>query len=397
LAALERKKIDTEYREIKSQITKLETLLRSKRKMLGLVSEELEEVKEKFGDRRKTQLAKLSTKTKASLTLTTTDLTPQKTIWISMTKNGLVSRTLENKLPRLSGKGAPVSIIKASTRDTLYLVTENGLAAAIPTHEVPETKKTLEGIPFHEISALTPDDQLACMLAVPPRFDKKNKLPGFDDWFFITCTRNGMLKKSKLTELPGASADAFLMLKVNNKDRLASIRLTNGEKEIILVTAQGMAIRFKENDIRPMGLVAAGVMGIKLKSEDQVIGMDVLPQDGELLLVLSNGYGRRNRMNQYPIQGRYGQGVQAWKLPQDAQISGMALGRGTLRISLFLKKLLPKTVRLDEAPIQGRTARGRPLLKLKPGDEVTFISSPLELPKISASNQKRSRGKRRKN
>ncbi len=391
LAALERKKIDIEHREVKTKIKELESLLHSKQKMLNLVSEELDKVKEKFGDRRKTQLVKISPKTKASLTLTTTDLTPQKTTWISLTGDGLVSRTVENKLPRLSGKGAPELIVKASTRDTLYLVAENGLAAAIPAHEVPESDKTLQGTPFHDISALTAEHKIVCMLALPPRTDKINPLPGFDDWFFISITCNGMLKKSRISDLPGASAETFMMVKVNNNDRLIGIRLTNGGNEIILATAQGMAIRFEEIDIRPMGLVAAGVMGIKLKSEDQVIGMEILPQEGELFLILSNGYARRNKITQYPIQGRYGQGVQAWKLPPDAQISGLAVGRGTLRTTLFLKKLLPKTFRLDDAPIQGRTASGKSLLELKPGDEVTHISTPWELPNLTTASLKKRR------
>jgi len=152
-----------------------------------------------------------------------------------------------------------------------------------------------------------------------------------------------------------------------------------------------MAIRFEEIDIRPMGLVAAGVMGIKLKSEDQVIGMEILPQEGELFLVLSNGIARRNKITQYPIQGRYGQGVQAWKLPPEVQISGLAFGRGTLRTTLFLKKLLPKTFRLDDAPIQGRTASGKSLLDLKPGDEVTHISTPWELPNLTVASLKKGR------
>jgi DNA gyrase subunit A len=396
LAALERKKIDIEHREIKTKIKDLESLLRSKRKMLGLASQELEKVKEKFGDRRKTQLVRLSAKTKASLTLTTTDLTPQKTIWISLTKDGQISRTLENKLPRLSGKSAPELIIKASTRDTLYLIAENGMAAAIPAHEVPETTNTLEGIPYHKISALTDGVKVTCLLAVPQRNDRKNTLPGFDDWFFITATCNGMLKKSKLSDLPGASADTFTMVKVNEGDKLIGLRLTNGENEIILVTALGMAIRFNENDIRPMGLVAAGVMGIKLKPHDRVIGIEGLPQEGELFLILSNGYARRNKISDYPVQGRYGQGVQAWKLMPDTQIAGLAFGRGTSRTTLFLKKLLPKTVRLDDAPIQGRTAQGKRLLELKPGDKITHVATPLELLKITAASQKKRKGRIKK-
>jgi DNA gyrase subunit A len=140
LAALERKKIDQEYREVKKRIREIEALLRSPRKMRQLVSDELQAVKEKYGDRRKTHIVKLSAKDSKRFVLTTTDLTPQKTIWISVTKNGLVSRTRENKMPRLRGKEAPGWIIRANTRDNLYMVTEMGTESAIPMHEIKESQ-----------------------------------------------------------------------------------------------------------------------------------------------------------------------------------------------------------------------------------------------------------------
>lgn len=387
LSALERKKLDQEFRQVLARIKHLESLLKSDRKLRSLVSDELQEIKDRFSDRRRTQIIRLGAKAKKKRSLTTTDLTPEKSIWILLLNNGLISRTEDNKLPRISGNEAPRLIIRGSTRDTLYIVLENGQTAAIPTHEVPEVEKASEGVPFNEISVFGEKDQVAALFTISPRTLQNNALPGFDEWFILTTTSSGMVKKSSLTSLPGISAEPFQLVKVNDNDRLISVRLTNGDNEILLVSSSGMAIRFKESDIRPMGLVAAGVMGMKLKPDDEVIGAEDLPQDGEVFLVTTEGRAKRIAIEQFPIQGRYGQGVVAWKLKNDAKLAGMTIGKGTQRATLALQRLLPKAIRLDEVPIQGRTAQGRPILELKPGDNVISLSVPWDVPRPDLINK----------
>lgn len=307
-----------------------------------------------------------------------------------MTEKGLISRTIENKLPRLSGSEAPHWIIKASTRDTLYIVLENGKTAAMPAHEVPEAEKATEGVPFHEVSALQSRDKIAGIFTIPPRTTQKKSLPGFDDWFILTATRKGLVKKSLISSLPGASAEPFILVKVNDDDKLIGVRLTNGDNEIILASTLGMSIRFKEFDIRPMGLVAAGVMGMKLRDEDEVIALDVITQQGEVFLVTSDGRAKRIVPGQFPEQGRYGQGVVAWKLPDNSKLVGMVIGKGTHKAALILNKLLPKAIRLDEAPVQGRTAHGKEIIQLKPGDHVISLCVPWDVPRLETiKNRKR--------
>ena len=381
LAALERKKIDLEYREIKKRIREIEALLRSPRKMRQLVSDELQAVKEKYADRRKTHIVKLSAKDSKRFVLTTTDLTPEKTVWISVTKDGLVSRTRENKMPRLSGKEAPGWIIRANTRDTLYLVTEKGTAAAFPMHAIPESDTTRDGAALTKVSALKEDDKLAALFALPVQKRKDTQPISLGDWYVLTITEQGLVKKSALSELPGASADTFTLVRVNKDDKLINLRLSSGGDEVLMGTAHGMAIRFSEAAVRPMGLVAAGVMGLKLQDGDEVVGMDLLPQAGEVFLISSDGHAKRVIPKQFPKQGRYGQGVVAWKLPGDARVVGMCVGKGTQKASLHLSRLLPKAIRLDDAPIQGRTARGKIIVDLKTGEQIKELTVPWDVPR----------------
>jgi DNA gyrase subunit A len=137
------------------------------------------------------------------------------------------------------------------------------------------------------------------------------------------------------------------LVRINQGDRLGWLQLTNGQNEVLLVTNNGMAIRFSEEEVRPMGLVAAGVMGIRLQGDDLVAGMELLPKQGDVFMITDAGRARRVETNQFPKQGRYGQGVVAWKLAAREKIIGMTIGKGTIRGTVFLKKLLPKVIRLD--------------------------------------------------
>ncbi|OGO41045.1 MAG: DNA gyrase subunit A [Chloroflexi bacterium RBG_16_58_14] len=372
LAALERKKIDIEYKEIQALIKELEALLLSPKKMRGLLISELVAVKEAFGDRRRSQIVVLKDgATKKSL-LTTTDLTPDKYTWVAVSPNNLISRTHEDELPRQSGTEAPHWLLRANTRDTLYLVNEQGEAAALPVHSVPEADKVQEGVPLHKVSALKTEDKLAVLFALPPKGERP------DEGYVLTASRQGMVKKSPLSDVPGPSANTFTLVRVNDGDRLGWLRLTDGNAEVLLLTAQGMAIRFSEEEVRPMGLVAGGVMGIRLGSTDEVVGMDILPQPGEVFMLASDGSAKRVEISQLPKQGRYGQGVLAWKLSLKVKAVGMVVGKGTARATLFMAKLAPKVVRLDEAPLQGRTARGKVIQVVKPGDQITQLMVPIE-------------------
>lgn len=375
LSSLERKKIEEEYKGVRVSIKELQGILRSARKMRQIVADELNAVKEAFGDPRRTHIVQLEEgETKASL-LTAIDLVPEEFVWVMMTEEGLISRTMEDKQPRLSGRDVANLLVKVNTRDTLYLVAENGEAAAIPMHLLPKVEKPSEGIPFHNLSPLTPSHTLAALFTAPP---KEERLTGH---FVLTVSRLGMVKKSAFEELPGPTAQPFVFVKINQDDRLGWVTLTDGKSDILLATQYGMAIRFSEDDVRPMGLVAAGVMGIKLQAGDGVVGLQLVPKRGEILMVASDGSGKRVTASQFPRQGRYGQGVIAWRLPTNVDLVGIVVGKRTTRFTIHLSELASKTCRFDDAVRQGRAARGKPILELKAGDQVIGLTVPWAIPR----------------
>ncbi len=380
ISGLERQKIELEYKEVSKTIKELESLLKSPRKMRQVVSEELNGIKETFGDQRRTQVVQLEQgETKAAM-LIASDLVPDESVWVMISPDGKISRTMEDKQPRLSGRDIAQILVKAKTRDTLYLVAVNGEAAAIPMHVLPSAIKPSDGVPFHTISPLTNQHELVAAFSLPPRDERGN------DMYLFTTTYQGMVKKSPLSEIPGPTAQTFTMVKVNDGDELGWYHLTNGKDEVLLVTANGMAIRFSEGEVRGMGLPSAGVMGIKLQQGDYLVGVTLIPASDDILLLATDGTAKRLDPKQFPRQGRYGQGVIAWKLPDDVQVAGVASGKGTRRLTIDFAKMAPKFVRIDEAPQQGRSARGKLILDIKAGDRVTGLIVPREFPRPVAKS-----------
>jgi DNA gyrase subunit A len=371
LAALERRKIETEYKEVSALIKELTKLLKSPKLMRGLVADELLKVKAQYADRRRTQIIDLSKNGKAAKSLTASDILPQQQIWIGVTDDGLVSRTVDEKEPKHSGNDAPRWLVKASTSDTVYFVAKSGRAAAVAVHVIPQAEKLTQGAMFHRVSPLQETDSLAAVFALPSR---KSDLP--EEICVITTTRFGMIKKSLISELPGPSAQTFALVRVNEGDRLIEVGLTdNKKKEILLVTANGMAIRFKEDDVRPMGLVAAGVNGMKLDDNDEVVGMEILPAAGELFLLTNDGKAKRVEEKDFPAQGRYGKGVIAWELHAKEKLVGVVSDKPNHMATIHLSKGAPKSTRLDAVAVRKRAAtKGDVVVEVKPGEEVVSVN-----------------------
>jgi len=393
LAALERKKIETEYKEMIALIKELTKLLKSPKLMRDVVADELLKVKAQYADRRRTQIVDISKNGKTAKSLTASDMLPQQQIWIGVTDDGLVSRTADEKEPKHSGNDAPRWLVKASTSDTVYFVAKSGRAAAVAVHVIPQAEKLTQGAMFHRVSPLQDTDSLAAVFALPSR---KSALP--EETCVLTTTKWGMIKKTLIGELPGPSAQTFTLVRVNEGDRLIEVGLTdNKKKEILLVTAQGMAIRFKEDDVRPMGLVAAGVNGMKLDDKDEVVGMEILPSAGELFLLTNDGKAKRVDEKDFPKQGRYGKGVIAWELSGKTKLVGVVSDKPNHMATIHLSKGAPKSTRLDAAGLRKRAAtKGDVVVEVKPGEEAVSVNVAWtvdkfvegEKPKTSSSKRK---------
>ncbi len=391
LAALERKKIEEEYKELLLEIKGLETLLRSPVKMRQMVADELKLVKQAYGDRRRTQIVRLKAGEELSTPLhSPSGFVEQKTVWISVTPEGLVSRSHDEKPPRPSGTAAPRWSLPASTRDILYLAAVTGETAAVFVHTLSEAETPEGGVPLHKACSLPEGSQIASLFTLPPKDERP------EDSYILTITRQGLVKKTAAADLGGPAAKPYTLVKVNDGDALVGVRLTDGKREVLIITADGMAIRFPEDEVRSMGLVAAGVGGIKLQGRDEVVAMEIVPEKGSILFVASDGKAKRVPVDQFPAQGRYGQGVLAWKLPRTTQVVGTAIGKAAARITLHLEKLAPKSFRLDEAPEGSRTSVGKSVIELKPGDRILALTLLAEQPGAAVIEEKPHRSSARK-
>ncbi|RIK48218.1 MAG: DNA gyrase subunit A [Chloroflexi bacterium] len=390
LAALERKKIETEYKEVTATIAELTKLLKTPKLMRGVAADELQKVKAAYGDRRRTQIVSVKEGAKAGAAITASQL-PHASVWIGVTDDGLVSRTADEKQPRHSGNDAPRFLVKASTTDTVYFVSKLGKAAAVAAHLIPEAGKMSQGIAYFKVSPLSDTDTLAAVFALPA-----NKSSLGEEICVLTATRFGMIKKSLVTELPGPSSQTFALVKVNEGDKLNTVAITDGKKEILLVTSSGMAIRFKEDDVRPMGLVAAGVNGMKLEDKDEVIGAEILPAEGDIFLLTNDGKAKRVDQKDFPVQGRYGKGVVAWDLPGKSQLAAVASGKANHVATIHMSKGAPKSTRLDAAGLRKRASvKGDVVVEVKPGETVTALAAGWALESYVKVETPKKEGKRR--
>ncbi len=389
LAALERRKIEEEYKEKVATIKRLEGLLASPKKMREVIAEELRAIRDKYADRRRTQIVKAGELERP--TLTTADLTPQHDTWVTVLQNGLVARTPAGKQARLAAGEAPLAVLAASSRDLLYFVTLKGRAATVPVHALPEKEDPADGMPWSSLSALDTNARVVAVVAVSPEVARRaaattellrangaengnSGAPAPLGAYLALATAGGMVKKTSVADLPGPSAQAFNVINVAEDDHVVGARLTTGRDELLLVTALGRAIRFKDEEVRPMGLAAAGVMGIKPGDhDDRVVAMDVVAPKADVFMLTDLGMGKRTPVKDFPTQGRYGVGVTAAALAGKQRLVAMAIGDPADRLTVVTSKTGGKTLKLEAAGRRGRAARGSQIVKLKDGETVVRV------------------------
>jgi DNA gyrase subunit A len=381
LASLERKKIDNEYKQLQVRIKELQSLLRSGKKLRGLISTELEDLKERYGDRRRTLIAQTSGSKKGPV-LTASDLAPDKETWVVVSAEGMIFRTPSARLPAMSGRSAPRLIVGANTRDLLYLFEKDGSAAVVPVHTVPESDDARGGKQFYGVTPLGTNSELVAGVAVSPALVGGDE--GIATLFFATT--NGMVKRTDLAALPGPSAHPFEAIKVAEDDGLGWVQLTHGQDEVILISRVGMAIRFSEEEVRPMGLAAAGVMGMKLEEvDDRLVGMGVAVDKQELLVLTEDGQGKLSPLKDYPRQGRYGKGVITWKSTKDVKLAGAAIGEAKDRAVIRFARSAPRSLRFGDAPKRVRASAGKLLFELGTGNRITGVDPALPRPDVDSS------------
>lgn len=365
LAQLERKKIEQEYRELVQLIKELLALLRSPAKQRQVVGDELKEIRTKYADRRKTQIVNLKKGKAAADLLTVKDVTPVESVWVVMDEQGRIGKINAEKPPRMSGRDAPVFAMRTDSHQTLYLVGQDGQAAAVSVQSVPEIVNPGEGSHYSSISPLRTTNLPASVFYLPAA--------DLQELFVLTITRQGLIKKTLATELKGPSSDLFTLVKVNEGDELADVLLVTEKAHYLVVTRSGMAIRFEGSEVRPMGLLAAGVNAIKLSAGDEVAGMIEIARKGDVVLVASNGAGWRVEPDGFPLQGRYGQGVIGCRMADGVGLIGVVFGKKNFQYTLHLKKAAAKTCRVDDIGYTKRAGKSEQILQLAAGDRVERI------------------------
>ncbi|OGZ69400.1 MAG: DNA gyrase subunit A [Candidatus Staskawiczbacteria bacterium RIFCSPHIGHO2_12_FULL_38_11] len=387
LAGLERKKIEDELKAILETIKELTAILKSPEKLKTIIKKELQEMKEKFGDKRRTKVIKQKLGE-----ITEIDLVPLEDTMVTLTTGGYIKRInpATYKIQKRGGKGIMgmktmqddivEHFLFASTHDNLMFFTDSGKVFQTQVYEIPEGTRVARGRGLMNFLETSTDEKVLSL--VPVSKDKNAEIS--QEKYLVMVTKNGRIKKTALEEFDNVRKSGIIAIKLEKGDLVKKVVKTSGQDDIILTTKGGIAIRFKEKDIRPMGRAAAGVKGIRLKKGDEVIGMDVISenakqQDGKaskqfLLVVMENGYGKRTDIAQYKVQGRGGSGMKTAKITSKTgnMIISFMLDDSKDDEDLIVISQKGQVIRTATKSISllGRATQGIRIMRLEDGDKV---------------------------
>jgi len=381
LARLEREKIEAEYKEKQGRIRELEDLLAHPKKILKVIREELQELKAKYGDARRTFMAD-----RARGALTVEDLMPDQPVWVTITAGGRILRMPLRGGPAWPHGDRPMALVRGSTRGAVVLFTDRGTAAGVAVHRIPEGE---EGIPILDLVALPEGETVVAALPMPRRIDANGAGP-----YVFLVTRNAMCKRIAWADLnrPGA----FSAMGISEEDALVSAFTTYGEGEILMATAAGQAIRFAEEEVRMMGLSAAGVLGIKLGERDQVIGAALVKPHGAIVIGTAHGFMKRTAAREYPRQGRYGVGVQTATVSEKTgPVVGVAAVEEDETLWVVGSRGTVKAVKVKDLPRVGRARPGTAVVSLKSNETMIRLIAPAALERGGGRND-RGEGRRKR-
>ncbi|EHA6116446.1 DNA gyrase subunit A [Staphylococcus pseudintermedius] len=374
LTGLERDKIEQEYNDLIAYIAELEAILADEEKLLELVREELTEIKEKFGDDRRTeiQLGGIDQ-------LEDEDLIPEEQIVITLSHNNYIKRLPAStyRAQNRGGRGVQgmntldddfvSQLVTTSTHDHVLFFTNKGRVYKLKGYEVPELSRQSKGIPIVNVIELDQDEVISTMIAV-------KDLDSEED-FLVFVTKKGLIKRSALSNFNRINRNGKIAIKFRDDDELIAVRLTDGEKHILIGTAQASLIRFKETDVRAMSRIAAGVKGIRLRDGDEVIGLDVADDDNqdEILVVTEKGYGKRTSIEDYRLSKRGGMGVKTAKLTErNGRLVCITTVEGDEDLMVVTNQGVIIRMEVSNISVNGRMAQGVRLIRL---DEEQYVST----------------------
>lgn len=372
LTALEREKIEEEYRELVARIEHLEAVLADERLVMNIVRDELLAAKEKYGDDRRTEISAEET------VFAPEDLIADEDVVVTVTRDGYVKRTAAAayRSQRRGGRGitavdpkltdAVQNIFVTRTHHYLLFFTARGRVYRLKTYELPEASRQARGTALVNLLPLAADERITA--TVPVR-------DFAEEACLLMVTRQGIVKRTRLQEFTNVRRDGIIALHLEAGDELVSVRLTAGNDEIILVTAAGLAIRFPVEDVRVVGRTARGVRGVSLRPGDQVVGADVVRPEADLLVVTANGYGKRTPLAEFRTQSRGGKGIIAAKVTQkNGPVVAQAVVRRGEEVVMVSAAGVLIRLAVKEIPVHGRATQGVLLMRLDQGDRLVALA-----------------------
>ena len=375
LSGLQREKIEEEYKALMELIAHLREILSSERLVFDIIKEELIQIRDKFGDERKTKIVA------AEGEINVEDLIKEEQSVVALTHFGYIKRMPIDtyKSQRRGGKGIigiatreedfVKQIFTASTHDTILFFSNKGKLYRLRGYEIPEAGRTARGTAIVNLLSLDPGEKISAIIPIQNFAEGK---------YLLMATKNGLIKKTALNEYNSARKTGLQAITLKEEDELIAVRLTDGEDNVVLVTKKGMSITFDEKDVRPIGRIAQGVIGIRLDSVDVVIGMEsiITGSKATLLAITENGFGKRTELDEYRVQIRGGKGVITYKItPKTGDIVGVRIANDEDDAMLITEKGTIIRIHVKDISILGRATQGVTLMRTSDGGKVVSIET----------------------
>ena len=375
LSGLQREKIEEEYQQLMEQIKHYREILESENLVYDIIKEESLQIIEKYGDDRRTKIVASEGE------ISDEDLIKDEQSIVTLTHFGYIKRMPVDtyKSQRRGGKGVSgittreedfvKQIFTASTHDIILFFTNKGRVFGLRGFEIPEGSRTAKGTAIVNLLALDGGEKVNAVIPIK-KFE--------DDKFLLMATKNGIIKKTPLKEYETRKRTGLLGITLKENDELIDVRLTDGKDDVVLVTKKGLCITFSEDDVRPMGRVSQGVIGIKLGKDDTVIGMEPIEdrKNGTLLAITENGFGKRTELEEYRVQTRGGKGVLTYKItPKTGDIVGVRIANDDEDVMMITDQGVVIRIKAKDISVLGRNTQGVTLMRTNDGGKVVSIET----------------------
>ena len=373
LSGLQREKIEEEYKQLMEQIERYRAILASEKLVCDIIRDELLEMKAKYGDERRTQIIS------AEGEMTNEDLIKEESVVVAMTRFGYIKRMPVDtyKAQRRGGKGITgiqtreedfvKQLFVTSTHDTLMFFTNKGKVYRLKGYEVPEAGRTAKGTAIVNLLQLDGDEKVTAVIPIKEFVEGQ---------YLLMATRGGIIKKTKLLEYNSARKTGLQAISLKDGDELIDVRLTDGERNVVMVTHEGMSITFAESDVKPVGRVSQGVIGIRVSEGDFVVGMEpIYNEKAYLLAITENGFGKRTELEEYRVQIRAGKGVITYKTtPKTGKVVGIQVVDDNDDVMLITDKGVIIRLEVMNISVLGRSTQGVTLMRTNDGGKVVGIA-----------------------